>query len=246
MTGDMLPHSAPEFRQISLYMLRLACRRAAADMRRAPLCGIFFAGFYVVFGWILVRIFLETGRSYWLVLAVGGFPIIAPFAAVVLYEVSRRLASDGTLPWREILGVILHQHKLQLPSLSAVLIVILLLWHMIFALFLGLSKMIDISSSLEVYLSINGFMMLAICSTVGALFALLVYMNAVFCTNTGGARGGFCDCDDRLISGGSKQFLYPADLGSDHCGVHIFVHAAMVFGSVSNIAFVWACGFASL
>ena len=82
--GDTLPHGAPEFRQISLDMLRLACRRAASDMWCAPLFGVFFAGFYVLLGWILVRISLETGQSYWLVLAVGGFPIIALFAAVGL------------------------------------------------------------------------------------------------------------------------------------------------------------------
>ena len=74
--------------------------------------------------------------------------------------------------------MILHQHTRQLPSLSAVLIVILLFWfflgHMIFALFLGLSIMTNISSSLEVHLGINGFIMLAIGSTVGALFAMLV------------------------------------------------------------------------
>ena len=61
--GDTLPHGAPEFRQISLDMLRLACRRAASDMRRAPLFGLFFAGFYVLLGWILVRISLETGAK---------------------------------------------------------------------------------------------------------------------------------------------------------------------------------------
>jgi hypothetical protein len=76
-----------------------------------------------------------------------------------------------------------------------------------FVLFLGFSTMINTSSSLEVYFNTNGFMMLAICSTVGAVFALLFYMNAVFFTNTGGARRGFCDCYDRLILGGSKQFL---------------------------------------
>ena len=76
--GDTLPHGAPEFRQISLDMLRLACRRAASDMWRAPLFGVFFAGFYVLLGWILVRISLETGQSYWLVLAAGGILIIAP------------------------------------------------------------------------------------------------------------------------------------------------------------------------
>ena len=37
-----------------------------------------------------------------------------------------------------------------------------------------------ISSNLEVYLSINGFMMLTIGSMVGALFALLVFMITLF------------------------------------------------------------------
>ena len=42
---DTLPHGAPEFRQISLDMLRLTCRRAASDMRRAPLFGLFLQAF---------------------------------------------------------------------------------------------------------------------------------------------------------------------------------------------------------
>ena len=79
---------------------------------------------------------------------------------------------------------------------------------MIFALFLGLSTMTNISSSLEVYLSINGFMMLAIGSTVGALFALLVYMITLFSVPMLVAREvDFCHRDDRVVSGGPKQFL---------------------------------------
>ena len=61
--GDTLPHGAPEFRQISLDMLRLACRRAASAIWRAPLFGVFFAGFYVLLGWILVRISLERDKA---------------------------------------------------------------------------------------------------------------------------------------------------------------------------------------
>jgi uncharacterized membrane protein len=46
---------------------------------------------------------------------------------------------------------------------------------MIFALFLGLSTMTNVSTSLEVYLSANGLMMLAVGSVVGALFAVLLF-----------------------------------------------------------------------
>ena len=50
---------------------------------------------------------------------------------------------------------------------------------MIFALFLGLSTMTNISSSLEVFLTLNGMVMLVVGSLVGALFALLLYMITV-------------------------------------------------------------------
>ncbi len=46
---------------------------------------------------------------------------------------------------------------------------------MIFALFLGLSTMTNVSSSFEVYLSSSGLTMLAVGSVVGAAFALLLY-----------------------------------------------------------------------
>jgi uncharacterized membrane protein len=53
------------------------------------------------------------------------------------------------------------------------------LGHMIFALFLGLSTMTNISTSYDVFLTGNGLMMLGVGTAVGALFALLLYMTTV-------------------------------------------------------------------
>ena len=73
--------------------------------------------------------------------------------------------------WREKGG--------QLPFLSALMMVALLFWfflgHMIFALFLGLKPMTNIMSSADVFLSVDGLMMLGLGSAVGAVFALLLY-----------------------------------------------------------------------
>jgi len=70
-----------------------------------------------------------------------------------------------------------------LPSLCAIIIMVFLFWfflaHMIFALFMGLSTMTNVSSSFEVYLTPNGMMMLAMGSVVGAFFALLLFMITV-------------------------------------------------------------------
>jgi len=173
----------PDLRPVTFEMLACAIRRGAQDMKRAPLWGLFFASTYVLIGWILAWITWATGQSYWLIFAAVSFPLIGPFAAVGLYDVSRRLEQGRPLTAREILPVILRQSKRQLPSICAIIIFLFLFWfflgHMIFALFMGLSVMTNISSSYEVFLTPNGLTMLAFGTLVGAGFALLLYMITV-------------------------------------------------------------------
>ncbi|KPP85480.1 MAG: putative integral membrane protein [Rhodobacteraceae bacterium HLUCCO07] len=174
---------APQMRPVEMSMLREALRRGWADMKRAPGFGALFSSAYVIIGLLLAFVTWRTGQTYWLIFAAVGFPLVGPFAAVGLYEVSRRLDRGQALEADRILGVVVRQSSRQLPSICVIIIMMFLFWfflaHMIFALFLGLSTMTNVSTSFEVYLTPNGLMMLGVGTLVGAIFALLLYMITV-------------------------------------------------------------------
>ena len=177
------PHGAPEFRNVGLWLIGRSLKLAMADLKENFAYGFLFTLPYVLGGIGFLLVTWITGHSYWLIFAAIAFPLLGPFAAVGLYEVSRRHEAGLPMDWRAIFGVISRQRSQQLPWLSTVIIMIVLFWfflgHMIFALFLGLSTMTNVSSSFDVYLTPNGLSMLAVGSAVGGAFSFIVFAISV-------------------------------------------------------------------
>jgi len=159
--------------------LRLALRSGWRDFRRAPLAGMGFALVYVLGGWLITYALTTSGQIWWTLPAAAGFPILGPFIACGFYEISRCLERGAPLTARGVLGVIFRQKDRQIPSIAAIVVVFFLFWnflaHMIFALFLGMSSMTNVSSSVQIFLTPQGLAMLATGTAVGAVFAGLLF-----------------------------------------------------------------------
>lgn len=169
----------PEILHVDFSDIRAALAAGWRDFIKAPHYGLFFACFYVVGGWLIYWSFTAKGQLVWSLAAGAGFPILGPFIACGLYEVSRRLEAGEALNRTQIFTVIFRQKDRQIPSMAAVIVVFFLFWnflaHMIFALFLGTATLTNISSSLAVFASVQGLTMLAVGSSVGAVFATLLF-----------------------------------------------------------------------
>jgi uncharacterized membrane protein len=173
------PKGAPTIRPITFGDIPASLRAGLRDFAATPALGLFFASIYVLCGLLMTWITYQTGHTFWLILAVLGFPLIGAFAALGLYEVSRRIAANEPLIFSEIASVVWSHKNGQLPWLAVIVVVVFLFWfflgHMIFALFLGLSPMTNVSSSFDVFLTQDGLMMLAFGTFVGTVFAIIVF-----------------------------------------------------------------------
>lgn len=179
-----LPPSPPPIaNRIDVDDVKAAIAEGWADFKRAPAFGLVFSLFYVLGGFLIMvqAAVLELG---WVpVLFVCGFPLLGPFIAVGLYEVSRRMEAGEPLDWGPIIGVAYNQRDGGIPAFAVVAILLFLFWlylaHLVFALFFGLSAMTNISSGLDIFLSFRGFLMLVIGTATGAALSLFIFAISV-------------------------------------------------------------------
>lgn len=173
------PSALPQINRVTTAAIGEVLRAGWNDFRRAPGFGLFFSAVYVAGGIVIYLVYAASGQEWWLIPVVVGFPILAPFAAVGLYEVSRRIESGERLLWREVLGVVFRQKDRQVPSMAMVVMLLFMFWvfvaHTIFALFMGLQAMTNVTSSAAFLLQGNGPVMLLVGSLVGAAFAVVLF-----------------------------------------------------------------------
>lgn len=164
-------------RDLTIGDLRAALAAGWGDFAAHPRFGLFFAAVYAGAGLFLAYALFAEGRPAWLIPAAAGFPLLAPFTAVGLYEVSRRREAGRATGWKAVLGAMRGHGDDQLLMMGGFLFVGFMFWiivaHGIFAIFLAQSGIG--AESLALFGTQAGMVMLLVGGAVGALIALAFY-----------------------------------------------------------------------
>ncbi len=163
---------------LTLGDLRAAIAAGWRDFAACPQFGLFFAAIYVLGGLSLAYALRNFGEVFWLLPMAAGFPLLAPFIATGLYEVSRRREAGLPVTWKAVLGSLRGRGgDDQLFMMGGIVFVAFSLWlglaHGIFAIFSA--NMGPAADSLAMLATTPGIFMLLIGGAAGAVLALAMY-----------------------------------------------------------------------
>ncbi len=162
-----------------------ALRAGWSDFAVMPQYGLFFGGFYVLVGLVAGYYAFVGEELTWLIPATAGFPLIAPFVAVGLYEASRRREAGEAPGWRDVLSALKGHGDDQILSMGVIVFVAFGFWmivaHAIFAIFMAESGVSAHGgwSMVEALMTPAGLSMLMIGTIIGAIMAYAFYAMTV-------------------------------------------------------------------
>jgi uncharacterized membrane protein len=174
----------PEVRRIGVGDLGDALVRGLDDFAIYRTDVIFLCVVYPVVGLVLARLAFGYGMLPLLFPLASGFALIGPFAAIGLYEMSRRREQGGNVAWPDAFGVIGSRSFGAIVVLGLLLVAIFLFWlvaaESIYDFTLGPQPPASIGSfARDVFTTGAGWTMIVVGVGVGFLFALLVLVISV-------------------------------------------------------------------
>ncbi len=172
-------HSIIEIRHIGLADLRTALQRGLDDFWAMPTHIVFLALIYPIAGLFLARLTYTYNILPLLFPLMAGFALIGPFAAVGLYELSRRRELGMSVGWRDGLQVLRSPALPSLLALGVVLTFIFVAWLLsaqgLYVLLFGPEPPESLTTFLnEVLTTQKGWLLLGAGSLLGFLYAVLV------------------------------------------------------------------------
>ena len=145
-----------------------------ADFKAMPQYGLFFALFYMLGGLALWFGMVAQGQVVWFIAIAAGFPLFSPFAALGIYEVSRRREAGQPIGWGRVLTALRGHGNGQLSLMAVTVLIIFGFWVILargtFAIFFSRSGIGE--ETLGMLLSGQGVAMVVVGTAIGGLIAL--------------------------------------------------------------------------
>ncbi|WP_419740272.1 DUF2189 domain-containing protein [Ruegeria sp.] len=181
-SGDMAsPQGAAlKVNTVSAQDIKDSLKAGVADFLARPVMSGFFGLFYAVFGLVFVWCLIWLGKVWMIIPAIVGFPLVAPFAAAGLYEMSRRLQNGEPFGWSDILTVMANQRKREMGWMAFVTLFIFWVWvyqvRLWLAIILQNASFSDFDGFLNtVFFTPEGWTFLAIGTCIGAGLSAVLF-----------------------------------------------------------------------
>lgn len=174
----------PRIRTITVMDLRDALRLGWEDFMAQPSHLAFVALIYPVIGVLLAQLTVTFNIFPLLFPLLGGFALLGPFAAIGLYEISRRRERGLDSGWEHAFALLRSPAIRQIMLLGAMLTGLFIAWlfcaWLIYRGLLGLPADVSTADFLRaVFTTFNGWIMIVVGNSVGLLFAILAFSISV-------------------------------------------------------------------
>lgn len=161
-------------------MIREALSEGIADFFRRPLLSAFFGIVYTLLGLAILYAVAIYGQIWLIVPLAVGFPLLAPFLASGLYEMSRRYENGLDFTWGDIFAIIFRQQRREFGWMAFVTLFIFWIWIYQVRLWLTIFLQWHSFSSFDAFLTIvtttqEGWGFLFVGTLVGAFLATVLF-----------------------------------------------------------------------
>lgn len=177
--AETVMRAPPVVRPVTVADVVAALEEGLRDFRRAPQFGLFFGAFYALGGVLTIYLTAFVGWSWIAFPMTAGFALVGPFAAVGLYEVSRRLETGEPLAWSAILGCVLGQGKREMGWMALISVFVFIIWmyqiRILFALFFGFSSVGPHELWSALLTTREGLAFLTVGTLWGAVLSVIVF-----------------------------------------------------------------------
>lgn len=169
----------PVVRAIGRADIAEAFGKGLRDLQAAPLYGLAVGLLYAAGGMLIVAFVLHLNLAYLIYPLAAGFALLGPFAAIGLYEISRRREAGEPLSFGAAFGAM--RRRGEIGWMAFVTLFVFIIWmyqvRLLLALFLGINaNFATLGQFITVVLTTGeGLMFLAVGNVVGAVLALTLF-----------------------------------------------------------------------